>query len=65
MLYYSKATNSLNFHFRLFTFHICIYSLLKLSTGFAIAAFIAWKLIVITAISIAIIPAIKKSHQLI
>ena len=34
-------------------------------TGFATAAFIAWKLIVNTAISIAIMPADKNIHQLI
>ena len=41
------------------------YSVLKLFTGFATAAFIAWKLTVIKAIRIAEIPAAKKIHQLI
>ncbi len=42
-----------------------IHSVLKLSTGFAIAAFIAWKLTVSNAINIAATPAIKNIHQLI
>ncbi len=41
------------------------YSLLKLFTGFAIAAFIAWKLTVISAITSAEIPAIANTLQLI
>jgi hypothetical protein len=41
------------------------YSVLKLSTGFAIASLIAWKLTVITAIMIAIKPATKKIHTVI
>jgi hypothetical protein len=41
------------------------YSVLKLFTGFAIAAFIAWKLTVINAIRTAAMPAIKNIHQLI
>ncbi len=39
------------------------YSLLKLFTGFATAAFTAWKLIVITEIKIAMMPANRKTHQ--
>ncbi len=41
------------------------YSVLKLFTGFAIAAFIAWKLIVASAIMTAKNPAAKNNHQLI
>ena len=40
------------------------YSLLKLSTGLAIAAFIAWKLTVSNAIINAPTPATTKTHQL-
>jgi hypothetical protein len=40
------------------------YSLLKLFTGFATAAFIAWKLTVDNAIKMATMPAIKNIHQL-
>ncbi len=40
------------------------YSVLKLFTGFAIAAFIAWKLTVIKAIETATDPAMKKVTQL-
>ena len=40
------------------------YSVLKLFTGFAIAAFIAWKLTVINAINITNNPADANSHQL-
>lgn len=40
-----------------------VYSLLKLLIGFAIAAFIAWKLIVIKAISKAIPPASRNTHH--
>src|SRR5688572_10583037 len=43
------------------TFH----SVLKLFTGLAIAAFIAWKLIVSSAIKTAKHPAAKNTHQLI
>jgi len=39
-----------------------IYSILKLFTGFAIAAFIAWKLIVAKAIAKAMILAARKIH---
>ena len=39
------------------------HSVLKLFTGFAIAALIAWKLIVINAISAAINPAIANTHH--
>ena len=42
-----------------------IHSVLKLFTGFAIAAFIAWKLIVINAIANATIVVIAKTIQLI
>lgn len=41
------------------------YSYRKLSIGFAVAALIAWKLIVINEINNAIPPAKKKIHQLI
>lgn len=40
------------------------YSVLKLLTGFAIAAFIAWKLIVASAIIIATSPPAANNHQL-
>jgi hypothetical protein len=40
------------------------YSVLKLVTGFAIAAFIAWKLIVASAITIAATPLVRNIHQL-
>ncbi|MEJ7829990.1 MAG: hypothetical protein WKF91_17405 [Segetibacter sp.] len=40
-----------------------VYSVLKLLTGLAIAAFIAWKLTVITAISKASNPAVANTHQ--
>ena len=39
-----------------------LYSVLKLFTGFANAAFIAWKLIVSNATTIADMPAIKNIH---
>ena len=39
------------------------HSVLKLFTGFAIAALIAWKLIVIEAIATAAIPAITNIHH--
>ena len=42
-----------------------IYSSRKLLTGLAIAALIAWELIVINAISIDVNPAIINAHQLI
>ena len=42
-----------------------IHSVRNDFTGFAIAAFIAWKLTVINAISIVIIPAAKNIHPLI
>ena len=42
-----------------------IHSVLKLFTGFAIAALIAWKLIVINAIANATIVVIAKTIQLI
>jgi hypothetical protein len=42
-----------------------LYSVLKLFTGFAIAAFIAWKLTVNNAIPIASSPEIANIHQLI
>ena len=41
------------------------YSVLKLFTGFAIAALIAWKLTVINAIKITNNPAAANNHQLI
>jgi hypothetical protein len=40
------------------------HSVLKLFTGFAIAAFIAWKLIVASAIIIATSPPAANNHQL-
>src|SRR5436190_18039916 len=45
------------------TIHL-LYSILKLFTGFAIVAFIAWKLIVINAINSAVNAAIINTHQL-
>ena len=42
-----------------------VYSALNDFTGFATAAFIAWKLTVNNAIAIAIMPAIANIHQLI
>jgi hypothetical protein len=45
--------------------YFIFYSVLKLFTGFAIAAFIAWKLIVSKVISEAPIQAIANTHQLI
>ena len=46
-------------------FHtLVVYSVFKLFVGFATAAFIAWKLTVIMAIKIAIIPASANIHQL-
>src|SRR5687768_2198487 len=47
------------------TFLLLNYSVLKLFTGLAIAAFIAWKLIVNNAINNAIAPAAANTHQLI
>jgi len=41
------------------------HSVLKLFTGLAIAALIAWKLIVIIAITVAVVAATIKTHQLI
>ena len=41
------------------------HSVLKLFTGFAIAALIAWKLTVINAMPIAVAPAIRNIHTLI
>lgn len=43
--------------------HALSYSIRKEFTGFAIAALIAWKLIVANAIKIANSPAPAKSHQ--
>ena len=40
-----------------------LYSVRKLLTGFAIAAFIAWKLIVIKAIVIIVNPVIANTHH--
>ena len=42
-----------------------LHSVLKLFTGFAIAAFIDWKLTVISAIIIAVKPAKANTHYLI
>lgn len=48
------------------SFSSCInHSLLKLFTGFAIAAFIAWKLMVASAIIIEASPPTTNNHQLI
>ena len=51
--------------FSIFDFRLSIflYSVLKLFIGFAMAAFVAWKLIVISAISNAIRPAKRNNHQ--
>ena len=43
------------------THHSLLHSVLKLFTGFAMAALIAWKLIVINAITKAIIVVITKT----
>ena len=43
---------------------LIIHSVRNDFTGFAIAAFIAWKLMVSKAIKIATTPAIKNIHQL-
>ena len=51
-------------HYSPLTIHDA-HSVLKLFTGFAMAALIAWKLIVIIAIIIAIQPASTNIHQLI
>ena len=51
--------------FQKIIFLISHYSLLKLFTGFATAASIAWKLTVINAITIASTPATMNIHQLI
>ena len=50
------------FHFLLLIFDF--YSVLKLFTGLAVAALIAWKLIVINAIATATSTAAKNIHQL-
>lgn len=47
-------------HLHIFTFD---YSVLKLFTGFAIAAFIAWKLTVTNATMQAAIAAMPNTHQ--
>jgi len=47
----------------IFKHNYSFYSYLKLSTGFDIAAFIAWKLTVANAISIAIPPERTNIHQ--
>jgi hypothetical protein len=44
--------------------HRLYYSVRKLFTGFAIAAFIAWKLIVASAIISATSPPAANNHQL-
>jgi hypothetical protein len=44
---------------------IVFYSVRKLVTGLAIAAFIAWKLIVIIVITMAVTPAITNTTGLI
>lgn len=41
------------------------YTVLRLLTGFAVAAFMAWKLTVINAMDVAVNPARVKTHQLI
>jgi len=46
-----------------FRFSIFLHSVLKLFIGFAMAAFVAWKLIVISAIINAITPAKRNNHQ--
>ena len=48
------------FQFLIFKFD---HSVLKLFTGFAIAALIDWKLTVINAINKATVPANAKTHQ--
>jgi hypothetical protein len=51
--------------FSIFDFPLLIFrhSILKLFVGFAMAALVAWKLIVIRAISNAITPAKRNNHQ--
>jgi hypothetical protein len=44
--------------------HLILHSVLKLFTGFAMAALMDWKLTVINAINIADAPAITNTHQL-
>jgi hypothetical protein len=72
--FYSKPTNNLNFHFRFSYFLIsklanqliitlANHSLRKLSTGFAVAALMAWKLIVARATTAASNAAIKNTHH--
>ena len=52
-----------DFHFQIFklAYFQIDDSVLKLFTGFAIAAFIAWKLMVIIVIAIAVTPAITNT----
>ena len=52
------------FHFSLLTYDNLHYSVLKLFTGFVVAAFIAWMLTVIIAMAIIINAAIANIHQL-
>ena len=51
-------------HFQIVELSNC-YSVLKLFIGFVIAAFIAWKLMVISAIKITAMPANINIHTLI
>ena len=63
--YYIKSIHLYFPHNPAESFKSWFYSVLKLFTGFAIAAFIAWKLIVTNAITSASITAIRNIHQLI
>lgn len=58
----SKITFRYIYYFKLIAFKE-YHSLLKLFTGLAIAAFIAWKLTVASATNNASIPASTKTHQ--
>ena len=50
-------------HFSQLTIHAAAHSVRSDFTGFAIAAFIAWKLTVINAINKAVIPAKANTHH--
>src|SRR5437762_13248890 len=62
---FSSAHKNHFLHSPLTTNYSRSHSVLKLFTGFAIAAFIAWKLTVISAINNVNNPHAAKSHQLI
>jgi len=58
-----KFKNQKRSHFLILNIYFLIYSVLRLLTGFAAAAFIAWKLTVIIAISITKIAADANIHH--